>query len=62
MKNILQISGDRKAVVEIPYNKLTNLQQNVKPNPQSPCCESKIIVSSSGSKRGLSNIDLKKMV
>lgn len=59
MRSTLQLQGDRKAVIDIPYSKL-GLGNN-KVESQHQCCDSKIIVTGSG-KRSSYNLELKKMV
>ena len=55
----MQLQGDRKAVVDIPYSKL-GLGSN-KAEGEHQCCDSKIIVTGAG-KRSSYNMELKKMV
>lgn len=59
MRSTLQLQGDRRAVIDIPYSKL-GLGGGSKTEGEHQCCDSKIIVT--GGKRSSYNMELKKMV
>jgi hypothetical protein len=53
MKQTIELEGNRKAVVEIPYSKLTAQSTLYKQNQQtSDCCESKIVLLGFGQNCG----------
>ena len=61
MKSTIQLSGERKAVVDIPYSKLVPVQDKSKEAPHS-CCESKIVVTGGGSSKSSSKLEIRRMV
>ena len=62
MKSTIQLSGERKAVVDIPYSKLVPLQDKSKEAPSHSCCESKIVVTGGESSKSSSKLEIRRMV
>ena len=51
MKQTIEFSGNKKAVVEIPYSKLTGQStayQYQQGNQGDPCCDSKVVLVGCG--------------
>lgn len=62
MKQTFVLEGDRKAVVDIPYNKLMGQQPTNQRQESGRCCEKKFVMTGSCGNKGQDNYELKKWV
>jgi hypothetical protein len=65
MKQTIELEGNRKAVVEIPYSKLAQYSKNENIAQDSSCCDSKVVLIGCGgcsSKSRQNNFELKSII